>query len=75
MLYKPDWDRARERLEAWWNGEVIDRAVIQVTAPRSGYPDGARWSIWSPQSFLNDPQSVVDGFEAYCEGHYFGGEA
>lgn len=75
MLYKPDWYRAQERLEAWWNGEVVDRAVIQVTASRSGYADGPEWSIWSPESFLDDPQSVVDGFESYCEGCYFGGEA
>ena len=29
MLYKEDWDKARERLLAWWQCEVLDRAVIQ----------------------------------------------
>lgn len=34
MLYKEDWDDAMRRFEAWWEGEVIDRVLIQVTAPR-----------------------------------------
>ncbi|MBI2915029.1 MAG: hypothetical protein HYY08_03775 [Firmicutes bacterium] len=30
-----DWAEARERMEAWWQHEVIDRCVAAVTAPRS----------------------------------------
>lgn len=33
MSYKEDWPAAQERLEAWWAGEIVDRVVIQVTAP------------------------------------------
>ena len=33
MLYKEDWQTAQERLQAWWDREIIDRACIQVTAP------------------------------------------
>jgi len=33
MHYKPDWDRARERLLAWWNHAVIDRCCIAVHCP------------------------------------------
>lgn len=34
MLYKEDWEEAQRRFEAWWEGEIIDRVLIQVTAPR-----------------------------------------
>ena len=36
LEFKPDWPASARRLDAWWNREVIDRAVIQVTAPRDG---------------------------------------
>lgn len=36
MYYKPDWEQARARLEAWWNHEVIDRCCIAVHAPKDG---------------------------------------
>ena len=26
MLYKPDWERARKRLEAWWNGDKLEKS-------------------------------------------------
>jgi hypothetical protein len=44
MYYKPDWDKVKERLLAWWNHEVIDRCCIAVHAPRKdsklpGFPD------------------------------------
>jgi 5-methyltetrahydrofolate--homocysteine methyltransferase len=77
MLYKPDWEQARQRFEAWWEGEIIDRAAIQVIARRDGAEpvsdDYDAW--WPPQRFLNDPEYVVDTFEAYCRQTYFGGEA
>ena len=34
MYYKPDWDQAKERILAWWDGEIIDRAVVALHAPR-----------------------------------------
>ena len=39
MRYKEDWPAARQRLEAWWAGEIVDRVAIQVTAPKAGGPD------------------------------------
>ncbi len=36
LEYKEDWDAAQNRLLAWWEQEVIDRVVVQVTAPRDG---------------------------------------
>ncbi len=75
LQFKPDWAEASERLEAWWDGEIIDRAVIQVTAPRDNLAAAPEWDIWSPPHFRSDPGYVVEAFEAYCQQTYFGGEA
>lgn len=34
MFYKPDWDKAKERIEAFWANEIIDRCCIAVLSPR-----------------------------------------
>ncbi len=53
MLYKDDWEQAKERFLAWWEGEVVDRVALQVQAPRKGVKPqhrtappslGARWT-------------------------------
>lgn len=36
MLYKEDWSQVCERFKAWWENELFDRPIIQVTAPRKG---------------------------------------
>ncbi len=40
LEYKPDADKVVERMAAWWEGEIIDRATILLTAPR---PDAQPW--------------------------------
>lgn len=34
MYYKEDWDKAKERLLAFWKGEIIDRACVGILGPR-----------------------------------------
>jgi hypothetical protein len=34
-----DWPRIQQRYEAWWQGEVVDRALIAISAPRYAIPD------------------------------------
>ncbi len=36
LEFKPDADKVFERLTAWWNGEVLDRANIAIVAPKKG---------------------------------------
>jgi len=39
MLYKEDWDEAKDRLVQWWNGAYFGRCAIGVKAPREQPPD------------------------------------
>jgi hypothetical protein len=36
LSYKSDWEQAKTRLCGWWQGEVVDRCVLAVWAPRDG---------------------------------------
>ena len=36
LEFKPDADRAFQRLEAWWHGEILDRVHLAVVAPKTG---------------------------------------
>ncbi len=76
LEYKQDWEPARERIAAWWQGQVIDRAVIQVTAPRDGstyvapiIPDDHLFE------WFTDPEWVIPRLERNIEATYWGGEA
>jgi hypothetical protein len=31
-----DWPLIKQRWQAWWHQEIVDRPVIQITAPRDG---------------------------------------
>ncbi len=75
LEYKEDWDQAAKRLEAWWQGELLDRVVIQVTAPRDDARGGSGWTGWNLPQTPDDPDPAIDAFEASCRDTWFGGES
>ena len=73
LQYKPDWADARQRLEAFWDGEVLDRAVIAVTAPRDLHVP-----VPEPKDDVarhTDPDYIVAAINARFQNTFFGGEA
>ena len=75
LEFKPDWPQAARRLEAWWDCQVIDRAAIQVTAPRAGVE---RRPVPEPASLLERWTSVEYALDAALERMrttFYGGEA
>ena len=80
MYYKDDWDIVKKRFEALWNGEVIDRCCIAVTAPRKGCEDFFDMSehkgIYNMGAALtslhmDDPYTVIKEKEKILENTYF----
>ncbi len=50
MYYKPDWDKAKERMDAFWNNEIIDRCCAAIFSPRKNskfppFPE-LQWGPW-----------------------------
>jgi len=73
LRYKEDWPQARERILAWWQGEIIDRVAIRVTAPK-----GPRRHVQPPSDTVRrwtDVDYLVENYEAHFEATYFGGES
>jgi hypothetical protein len=75
LLYKPDQDLAkvRERFAAFWQGELVDRVCLAVTAPsdrRVPKPEAE-----NDEQAHTDPEFVVRRWNARFANTYFGGEA
>jgi 5-methyltetrahydrofolate--homocysteine methyltransferase len=75
MIYKDDWEKAKNRFKAWWEGEIIDRPVIQITAPRKGVKADSSWDGWNLMHNFANPEMAILEFEKYCRQTYFGGES
>jgi hypothetical protein len=74
LQYKPDFERARTYWRAFWEGEIIDRPCVAVTAPLPGRP---RQSFPYMTGFRDGhtPEEAAAIFERAAAGTYFGGEA
>jgi hypothetical protein len=78
MLYKQDWEEAQQRIMAWWQGEVIDRPCLQITAPRVEAWDAESKTLPEPAS-LDERWTNVDYVLRSAADHirrtFWGGEA
>jgi hypothetical protein len=73
MKFKPDWDEARERLTRLWEGLILDRACLSVTAPNGRHrpapvPRDAE-SKWL------DPEYVIQAGLTAMGNQWWGGES
>ena len=85
MVYKDDIEKAKGRVEAWWNGEIIDRAAIQVRAPKDigdnnssaarRQIDTSEWSQEQYKEYFTNPTQVIPRLREALSSTYFGGEA
>ena len=79
MEYKEDIAEAKERMNAWWDHEIIDRPVIGYYFQKKkgkmyAYLDvyGENWSLAQNYDAIEE---TLDGFEIRAENTYFGGES
>ncbi|MGO8689258.1 MAG: hypothetical protein ACLQLG_06465 [Thermoguttaceae bacterium] len=72
LSLKPDAAEAHERLRAYWQGQLVDRACVNIRAPKAGTQGGKR-SLIVAEDF--DFPAAIDRFEQWAEGMFYGGEA
>jgi hypothetical protein len=75
MTYKEDWEDAQRRMTAWWEGEVLDRVCLQVTAPREG---ARQRPIPEPPDLLTrwtDADYLIEKARERFRTTFYGGEA
>jgi hypothetical protein len=74
LAFKPDLEDAAKRWDAFYAGEIIDRPVICVTAPRPGYtriPAGRSYH----EKVFGDLDLVISRALVNAEATWWGGEA
>lgn len=68
-----DWEKSRQRFEAWWQGKVVDRVLIQVTAPKKGRPEASAPKYRNVREKYLDTQYRISEFEyEFSRTHYAG---
>ena len=78
MRYKDDWSKAKERLTAFWNGEIIDRCCVSIRAcdwRKLGDSFRRPTERAEVDLFWTDPERIIRRNRLYMENTYYGGEA
>jgi len=78
LIYKNDWEQAQQRMLAWWEGEVIDRVCLQVTAPRASAQSSEEPAVPEPvdlDEYWTDTGNVVARTAQRIANTFWGGEA
>lgn len=79
--YKEDWEKAKQRMTAWWNGEIIDRAALQVTAQKDKqfrkHDDilNKHSSMGTCYFLSTDIELLIEVNEELFTNTYYGGES
>ena len=79
MEYKGDIDEAKERMNAWWDHEIIDRPVLSYYYPKRRGKLGVFLDTvgedWTLAKNYEDIDDALDGYEKRAGETYFGGES
>jgi hypothetical protein len=70
-----NWNKTQQRLEAFWDCQLIDRPIIQVTAPLPGKHATPDFSQLSLEQRWTDPDVQMAMLDASLEATYFAGDA
>jgi hypothetical protein len=77
MIYKDDWEKCKERFNAFWAGEIIDRCCFAVTAPRNKplYPGVEFKEARDLTQKWTDPEYRYKEAMHHFSNTFYGGEA
>lgn len=75
LALKPDVDDAARRWEAFYQGEIIDRPIVCVTAPRAGYEKIKVKGGSYYENVYGDMDEILNRALVSAEATYHGGEA
>jgi 5-methyltetrahydrofolate--homocysteine methyltransferase len=69
-----DWSRVKQRWEAWWNCELVDRPLVCVTAPRAVEPSRENLAV-DPRTQWTDVEFMIRRTREMIRTTWYGGEA
>src|SRR5271157_5158782 len=74
MVFKEDMEAAKQRMDAWWDHEILDRPVIGYYCPRNDIPIRGIWDSWYLAKSFDAIDGALADFENKIEAINFGGE-
>lgn len=75
MNYVKDWEKSARRYEAYWQGELVDRCCVAVTAPKK---PAEPLPLYSPEEVLRrwtDGEWLYERWTRQFENTYYAGDA
>ena len=76
MYYKEDWPQAKQRLEAFWQHQIVDRCCVAVFAPRKTstlppFPE-LQWGPWlgGLEDYADDDETAIRRWWTDPEANY-----
>ncbi len=78
MRYKDDWDLAKKRIEAFWQGEIIDRCCISIKTPKLAQMPRPKFQPKTYEDnvkYWTDPEIIIERERLRMENTYYAGEA
>ena len=74
LKYKADWSKSQERFTAFWEQEIVDRAVVLAMAPKEkSFPPG--WCRILDEEAQSNIETVAVKMEQLFDNLYFAGDA
>lgn len=73
LVHKPDFSSAVRHWEAFWQGEMVDRPCLVVTAPKEGATPAPHPAYMAGRS--GNYQGVAQQYDRWAEAIWFGAEA
>lgn len=70
-----NWPRVQERYEAWWHGDVLDRPVIQIRAPKGDMVADRPTDLADTKDWFTNPQRVLPRLWRGVENTHYAGDA
>ncbi|MHB9134634.1 MAG: uroporphyrinogen decarboxylase/cobalamine-independent methonine synthase family protein [Armatimonadota bacterium] len=75
LAAKSDWEMSQTRLEAFWANEVVDRVIIQVTAPLPGQASPPDATGLTQEQIATDPAFQMAQLDYTLASTYYAGDA
>ncbi|MHB0856089.1 MAG: uroporphyrinogen decarboxylase/cobalamine-independent methonine synthase family protein [Anaerolineae bacterium] len=70
-----DWPRIRERYDAWWEGALLDRPIVQITAPRQPLEPDRPVDASDVYDWFTNPERVLRRIMRHVDATYYAGDA
>ena len=75
MNYTKNWGKSVERYKAFWQGEMLDRCCVSVTAPKRTLEPLPSFTSQETLEHWTDGEWVFKTWKNYFESTYFAGDA